>query len=480
MFFNLPRACVPLWAAGMLISSPAFAQSGGRPPAAASLLRDLSASVEELTTRVSGSVVQVLVTGYGAVDERSRGGETGLVIGRQRSIGSGAIIDPDGYIITNAHVLAGARHVQVVLHRDTTAAGPVRSLAPEAGQTVDARIVGTASDIDLALLKVDVTGLRALPFADYDAIRQGELVFAFGSPEGLRNSVTMGVVSSVARQPDPDSSTIYIQTDAPINPGNSGGPLVNVDGELVGLNTLILSQSGGSQGLGFAIPSAIVASAYPQLRKYGHLHRGLIGFSMQAITPALAAGLGLSRSSGVMVSDVMPDSAAEAAGLGVKDVITTVNGKPVESVPMLSLELSRYAAGDAVTLGLLRGTETVLVNVTVRERPHPIDELAGLADPEKSSIPKLGIVGIDVGDATAALLAGLRISSGVLVAARTQASSGNEVPLVAGDVIHSVNSFAVRSVDGLRVLVDDVKANSEIVLQIERNGQLLFVTCQIY
>ena len=195
-----------------------------------------------------------------------------------------------------------------------TATGPVRSLAVEASQTVDARIVGTASDIDLALLKVDVTGLRALPFANYDAIRQGELVFAFGSPEGLRNSVTMGVVSSVARQPDPDSATIYIQTDAPINPGNSGGPLVNVDGELVGLNTFILSESGGSQGLGFAIPSSIVASAYPQLRKYGHLHRGLLGFSMQAITPALAAGLGLPRTSGVMVSDVMPDSAGRDGG----------------------------------------------------------------------------------------------------------------------------------------------------------------------
>ena len=291
---------------------PAFAQSATRPHADASLLRELNASVEELTARVSLSVVQVLVTGYGPIDEPTHGGETGLVIGRQRSIGSGAIIDPDGYIITNAHVVAGARRVQVVLHRDTTA-DRARALAGdvEASQTVDARVVGTANDIDLALLKVDVTGLRALPLADYDAIRQGEIVFAFGSPEGLRNSVTMGVVSSVARQPDPDSPTIYIQTDAPINPGNSGGPLVNVDGELVGLNTFILTESGGSQGLGFAIPSAIVASAYPQLRKYGHLHRGLIGFSMQAITPALAAALDLSRTSGVMVSDVLPDSAAE-------------------------------------------------------------------------------------------------------------------------------------------------------------------------
>jgi serine protease Do len=480
VFISRSTPILTLCVVSMLITSLLSAQSATRPSVAASLLRDLNRSVEELTTKVSMSVVQVLVTGYGPVDDRPRGGETGLVIGRRRSIGSGAIIDPDGYIITNAHVVAGAQHIQVVLHRDTTATGPVRSLAIEASQTVDARIVGTASDIDLALLKVDVTGLRALPFADYDAIRQGELVFAFGSPEGLRNSVTMGVVSSVARQPDPDSSTIYIQTDAPINPGNSGGPLVNVDGELVGLNTRILTESGGSQGLGFAIPSAIVASAYPQLRKYGHLHCGLIGFSMQAVTPALAAALGLSRTSGVMVSDVMPDGAAEAAGLGIEDVVTTVNEKPVESVPMLALELSRYAAGDAVTLGLLRGREIVSVNVTVRERPHPIDELAGLADPENSSIPKLGIIGIDVGDATGALLPGLRTASGVLVAARTQVLSGSDVPLVAGDVIHSVNNFAVRSVDGLRVLVDDAKANGELVLQVERSGQLLFVTCQIY
>jgi serine protease Do len=177
---------------------------------------------------------------------------------------------------------------------------------------------------------------------------------------------------------------------------------------------------------------------------------------------------------------VSPDSAAESAGVGIKDIVATVNGKPVDSVPMLSLELSRYAAGDSVTLGLLRGTETVTVDITVRERPHAIDALAELADPEKSAIPKLGIIGVDVGDATAALLPGLRISSGVFVAARIQVSTGNEVPLIAGDVIHSVNAYAVRSLDGLRVLVDDVKPNSELVLQIERNGQLQFVTCQIY
>jgi serine protease Do len=290
----------------------------------------------------------------------------------------------------------------------------------------------------------------------------------------------MGVVSAVARQPDPDQATIYIQTDAPINPGNSGGPLVNVDGELVGLNTLILSDSGGSQGLGFAIPSAIVASAFPQLQKYGHLHHGLLGFSMQAITPALAAALELPRTTGVMVSDVMPDGPAETAGLGVKDLIATVNGKHVDSVPMLSLELSRSVAGDTVVLGVMRGTAITPIRITVAERPHPIDQLADLSDPEKSAVPQLGIIGIDITDETAALLPSLRIPSGVLVAARTQGSSINNVPLVAGDVIHSVNTLPVKSLDGLRVLVGHVAGSRDLVLQIERNSQLLFVTCQIY
>jgi serine protease Do len=469
-----------LCGASLLISSPVLAQRAAPAPAPAGVLRDLNASVESLTGRVSRSVVQILVMGYGPVDERSRDGEAGLVIGRQRSIGSGAIIDADGYIVTNAHVVEGARHVQVILHRETAATGPLQSLGEETSQTVDARIIGVSAELDLALLKVEVKGLTAIRFADYDAIRQGELVFAFGSPEGLRNSITMGVVSSVARQPDPDSPIVYIQTDAPINPGNSGGPLVNVEGDLVGLNTMILTESGGSQGLGFAIPSAVVASAWPQLRKYGHLHRGLIGFSPQTITPALAAGLGLSRKSGVMVSDVTPGGAAEAAGLAITDVVAAVNGRPVDSVPMLWLELGRYAGGDVLTLNVVRGPKTVSVNLSVEEQPHPIDELVGLADPEASAIAKLGIFGIDVGDGTASLTRDLRIPSGVLIAARMQLSSGNDVPLSPGDVVHAVNSVSVRSVDALRVLVEDAKADSALILQIERSGQLLFVTCRIY
>ena len=205
-----------------------------------SALQQLNGSVASMVGSVSRSVVQVVVTSYGPVNQSSRT-DTDLVIGRQRGLGSGVVIDAGGYIMTNAHVVSNARRVQVLLPGLPGAEAGVRTIAKARGRTVDATIVGVAREIDLALLKVDEDALPALPLADYDAVRQGELVFAFGSPEGLNNSVTMGVVSAVARQADPDSPLVYVQTDAPINHGNSGGPLVNVNGELVGINTFIVS-----------------------------------------------------------------------------------------------------------------------------------------------------------------------------------------------------------------------------------------------
>jgi len=246
----------------------------------ADALKALSASVQSLSARVSPAVVQVLVTGLVTMDEGDRR-QTDLVMGRHRSLGSGVVVDRDGYIVTNAHVVEGAKRVQVVLQ------------TPDGrGRTSDAAIVGTTHELDLALLKIDGHDLPFLPFADYKSVRQGQLVFAFGSPQGLRDTVTMGVVSARERQPDDDTPISYIQTDAPINRGNSGGPLVNADGELVGINTFIVSDSGGSQGLGFALPSSLVAMAIPKLRHYGHLHRGRIGVLLQTMTPALAQGLG--------------------------------------------------------------------------------------------------------------------------------------------------------------------------------------------
>src|SRR5207244_1702500 len=186
---------------------------------------------------------------------------------------------------------------------------------PEAGPVLNARVVGLDQEIDLAVLKVDTTGLPPLRFGDSDRLRKGQVVFAVGSPAGLTNSVTMGIVSSAHRQADPERPLVYIQTDAPINPGNSGGALVDGDGMLVGINTFIITRSGGSEGLGFAIPANIVQFVYRELRSYGHVHRSIIGVQAQEITPLLAQALGLPRNWGVILSDVVPGGPAAAAGL---------------------------------------------------------------------------------------------------------------------------------------------------------------------
>ena len=299
-------------------------------------LHQFNRSVTKLVKQVKPSVVQVLASGYEPVE--SSNGNTSLRVGMQQKIGSGVIVDANGYIVTNAHVVRGADHVRVSIPTvvaSESAEEPVVSRS----RTLEANVVGSDDDMDLAVLKVEATGLPAIRLSDYNKLRQGDVVFAFGSPEGLQDSVTMGVVSAVARQLDSDSPIVFVQSDASTNPGNSGGPLVNVDGELVGINTFILSQGGGNEGLGFAIPSAVVAYAYPQLRKYGHVHRSETGIGVQAITPELAAALKLGSDSGVIISDVIPGSPAETAGVKVQDVITSIDGHPINNLPSVGTRL---------------------------------------------------------------------------------------------------------------------------------------------
>ena len=273
----------------LLVASTAFAQQPvPRPAPTPDPLVRMNESIDALTRKVWPSVVQILVSSYGPQSEGPPGSTAAVVIGRQQSIGSGFVIDPDGYIMTNAHVVDGARRVQIVLPADH-ADGTLATALSGKTRLVAAQIVGITTELDLALLKVDGLKLPALSLATYTEVRQGEMVFAFGSPNGLRNSLTHGLVSAVARQVDPDSPQIFVQTDAPINPGNSGGPLVNIRGEVVGVNTFILSQSGGNEGLGFAIPSATARTVVRQLRQYGYLRRQEVGMSIQTITPGMAA-----------------------------------------------------------------------------------------------------------------------------------------------------------------------------------------------
>src|SRR5580658_10132710 len=207
---------------------------GSRPPEAPAVLKDLNSALESLVARVAPAVVQILVTGYGPIEESNRA-QTAL-IARQHAVGSGVIVGADGYIMTNAHVVEGAHRIRVVLPMPSLDFPQVEPVGKE--HVLDAKLVGIHKDSDLALLKIDQKNLPTLELGSARRIHQGQLVFAIGSPEGLQNSVTMGVVSSVGRQPDPDHPMVYIQTDAPINPGNSGGPLIDMDGYVLGVNTL--------------------------------------------------------------------------------------------------------------------------------------------------------------------------------------------------------------------------------------------------
>ncbi len=442
----------------------------------ANVLHQLNEAVEDLVQRVSPTVVQILVTGYGAAEESQRG-QTDLVVGRRRAIGSGVIVDPEGYIITNAHVVSGAQNIEVLV--PPPPAPTASGAAPEGpqGRSYQARIVGTSRDIDLAVIKIDGHGLSALSIRNsMPPARQGEMVFAFGSPEGLRNTVTMGVVSAVARQPDPDSPLVYVQTDTPINPGNSGGALVNANGDLVGINTFILSSSGGNQGLGFAIPEGVVASAYPQLVKFGHIHQPAIGALVQTITPELAAALRLKRDFGVIISDISPGGPADTAGIKIQDVVLSVDGVAISSLPQFAQSLYLHKTGDHAALEILRGADRLKIDVGLAEKPHKEDNLVDLADPVKNLVRSLDILGVELTLELARALPDLRIPTGVIVAARTLGARTGEIPLQTGDVIHGLNSTPITTLEGLRAALTAMKPGEPVALQIERHEQIFYVS----
>jgi len=439
-------------------------------------LNDFSTSLETLVNRVRPSVVQIYSTGYAASEDSD--GTTASLLSKQHSTGSGIILTEDGYIVTNAHVVKGARRIQVRLPSRSEASGRNVTLQPE-GKLIEAKLVGLDRDIDIAVVKIDHTGLPFLAFGDSNRIHQGELVMAFGSPLGLESSVSMGVVSSVARALHPDDMMVYIQTDAPINPGNSGGPLVDSQGRLIGINTFILTQSGGSEGLGFAIPSSIVRSVYGQIRREGHVHRGRIGIHAQTITPGMATGLNLEQDWGVIVSDVSPQGPADKAGVKIGDIVRGLNGKVMRDARQLELEIFRSPMSQKVTLELQRGSDHLTVEVPVINAVDDPTRFADLVNPEDNLIPRLGILGIGIDKKLAALLPDLRNSYGVVVAAGSTTDLSSGTGLSPGDVIYSVDQTPVASVAALKKKLDEYKAGDPVVMQVERSGVLMFVTIEL-
>jgi len=464
------RIKITSFCGAILVTAPAlFAQA--RPLQTQISLRDLSASYESLAERVRPAVVQIFSTGYATTTEGTTGNNASSLLSTQRSTGSGVILSPDGYIITNNHVVQGARKIEVRL--------PPRNGAREMESTIPAKLVGADHETDLAVIKIDRKDLPTLEIGDSNDLHQGQLVMAFGNPLGLEGSVSMGIVSSVARRIKQDDWMVYVQTDAPINPGNSGGPLVDTEGRLMGINTFIFTQSGGSEGLGFAIPSNMVRSIYDQIFKDGHVHRGQIGIVAQTITPAMAKGLHLSQDWGVIASDVTPDGPADKAGMKIGDIIQSMNRRPMTDAPQLETAIYNLKLSALVTLAVLREGKTLSFTMPVIERDDDPQRFADMVNPEDNLVSKLGILGIEISDKISDMLPELRHNYGVVVAARSASPpySGGELEI--GDVIYEINRTPAVTIKTLRSTLDDLKAGDDVVLEVERSGKLIYVTLEL-
>jgi serine protease Do len=478
MLKRLPAlACVALFTVIPMYCAAQTEQPTHSAEAAKQLRSDplhvFSESVQQLSSAVTKSVVQILTTGFGLTTDEQK--DDTAYLEAQRGIGAGAILSSDGYIVTNAHVVEGARQIRVRL-QGLDESTPTRQKVPP---RLEAKLVGVDHLTDLAVLKIDMTGLPALQLANSNDLKQGQVVFAFGSPMGLENSVSMGVVSATSRQIDPDKPDIYIQTDAPINPGNSGGPLVDIDGHVVGINTFILSESGGNEGLGFAIPSDVVRSVYDQIRSEGHVHRGQIGVYLRTITPELAEGLHLPVAEGVILEDVAPGSSADKAGLKVGEIVTSVGGKQVDDLRQFALDLYTYKVGQKVDVGVLRKGKVQTVSVTVSERTDDPERFADMVTGPDNLVNRLGILGVTINDDLRdALGDDLRIDSGVLVAARTPTAMLLGDGPQPGDVIHAVNGVQIKDLEQLKQSLRALKAGDALVLQVERSGLLTYLVLE--
>ncbi len=441
----------------------------------AGTLAQLSDSLQELACKVSPAVVQIEVSGFGTAEETGRRNTAVLV--RQHAVGTGVVMDPDGYIMTNAHVVEGAQRIRVIL----SVAQPTFDGVPGAAkvQVLEAKVLGLQKETDLALLKVEAKALPSLPFNITRVPQPGELVFAIGSPEGLQNSVTMGVVSSAWRQPDPDNPMIYLQTDAPINPGNSGGPLVDVSGTVIGMNTFILSNGGGSEGLGFAIPAPVVDFVYHSLRKKGRVDHVEIGVIAQTITPTLAQGLALPQNWGVVVVDLVPYGPAEVAGIKRDDVILAVDGQPTLGLTAFATLLYRHVPDQVVKVDILRGRQKLTFNVPAVLVGNRMDTFADISDPAKSHIDRLGLVGLTFDEALRSALPNVRFGTGVLVVGRAPGFDSVSNGLQPGDLIHSLNRTPIESVEQLRAALATLKPGDAVVLQIERQAQLQYLAFEM-
>ena len=378
----------------------------------------------------------------------------------QQGIGSGVIVTKDGYILTNNHVVDGAEEVKVAL---------------QDGREFTAKVIGRDPKSDVAVIKVEAKDLPAVAMADSDKVEVGDVVLAIGNPFGIGQTVTTGIVSATGR-----AGTLgldyedFIQTDAAINPGNSGGALVDANGRLIGINTAILSRSGGNQGIGFAIPTKLARDVMDNLVKDGHVTRGYVGVMIQDVSPALAKEFSLKDGKGALVSDVTAKSPAEKAGLKSGDVIIEFNEKKVSDSRHLKLEVARTKPGETVSVKILRDGATKTLDVTVKELPGT-EQLAKSDKPSAEDEGTLNGVGVSDLDNRARQQFDLPPAlKGVVVTQVDPNSASAEAGLKPGDVIQEINRKPVKTAEEAVKLTESA-TDKTTLLRVWREGGSHFV-----
>jgi len=378
----------------------------------------------------------------------------------QRGLGSGVIVNPDGYILTNNHVVRGADELMVTLND---------------GRHIKAKVVGTDSRTDLAVLKIDEKGLPAIRFGDSDKVKIGEWVLAVGSPfsENLEATVTAGIVSAKGRSgmrlADYED---FIQTDAAINPGNSGGALVDLDGELIGINSAIASRAGGSNGIGFSIPSNLAMEVMDDLIQHGKVTRGFLGVGIQGLNDDLVAAMNLDSDKGVLVTSLADNSPAGDAGVQQGDVIVAFDGKPVDGTDQLRFAVARKQPGSMADVTVIRDGRRKTFHVKLGE----FAEDNGTAGTEKGETGSRQL-GMSVNPVTPQLQQQFNLpdATGLVVTAVDAGSPADDAGIQPGDVIHAVNRHQVDSTSAYLKAIDNTPKGKPVLLQVQRQENTFFV-----
>ena len=444
----------------------------------------ITATFAPIVEKVAPSVVTVFtsqtvargLTSFPFGDDTLRqffGGQSPQRQGKQtlQGLGSGVIVSPDGFILTANHVVSGAEEIMVGLGTEL--------------RKYKAKKVGTDPGTDVALLKIEEKNLPAIAFANSEKARAGDIVLAIGNPFGLRQTVTMGIISAVGRGGigivDYEN---FIQTDAAINMGNSGGALVDTAGHLLGINTAIFSRSGGNQGVGFAIPANLARDVMQSLREKGRVVRGYIGASVQTLTPELAEAMKLKgEPSGALVGEVTPKSPSEKAGMKTGDVITSVNGKKISDARELRLMIGSMPPGTKIQIEVNREGQSKIINVELAEMPAGAAEQDTEASPEENAQPEKATVfgGVAVADVTDEIRNALNLSKdikGAVIAEIDADSPAAKAGLREGDVIQEVNKQPVKNAKDLVAISKRLKPDEKILIRVWSQGRSSFVALE--